>query len=94
MAPSQLICIKPLASACGKDSRPVPSTPKIRTLHRAARTLGSQKALADKLCVKLEDIASWQSGAVELEDRVYFALLDIVAGRVAKAPTRPQSKDR
>ena len=90
MAQGQLICIKPLARACRKDSQPVPSTPKIRTLHRAAQALGSQKALADKLCVKLEDIANWQSGTVELDDRVYFALLDIVAGRVAQVPTQPQ----
>lgn len=71
----------------------MPSTPKIRTLHRAAQTLGSQKALADKLCVKPEDVTNWLSGRVELEDCVYLALLDIVAGRVAQAPTRPQSKN-
>jgi hypothetical protein len=57
------------------------STPKIRTLQRAAETLGSEKALATKLGVQPEDVADWLSGTVVMDDHVYLALLDIVAGR-------------
>jgi len=55
------------------------ATPKIRTLQPAAQTLGGERALADALGVKPEDVARWLTGVTPPHDRAYLAALDIVA---------------
>jgi DNA-binding transcriptional regulator YiaG len=66
----------------------MPSTPKIRTLHRAAQIVGNEKALAERLGVSGEDVANWLSGAVVPDDGVYLVLLDIVAGGQSRLTTK------
>jgi hypothetical protein len=55
------------------------TTPRIRTLLRAARILGGAPRLASALSVSPEALAEWLSGAVCPPDPAYFAALDIVA---------------
>lgn len=71
----------------------MPSTPKIRTLKRAAQIVGSCGLLADRLGVKIEDVTSWYSGAIVPDDNVYIALLDIVAGPSAGTKKRRSPSD-
>jgi hypothetical protein len=59
--------------------------PKIRTLRRAIEILGSEKAVAEALDVKLEDIERWLSGdGLPADGSVYFAALEIVTGQAAR----------
>lgn len=65
------------------------SNPKVRTIQRAAEALGGERALADALGVKAEDVARWLAGTAPAEDAVYLAALDIVAqGCLRKRPAR------
>jgi len=64
------------------------ATPKIRTLQRAAQTLGGERALAEALGVKPEDVARWLAGVTPPHDKAYLAALDIVA----RGPLHTSSK--
>ena len=55
------------------------ATPKLRTLLKALETLGSEKALADALCVTPTVLASWLGGAATMPDAAYLSALEIVA---------------
>jgi hypothetical protein len=61
-----------------------------RTIRRAVKALGSEKALADALGVSIEKVKSWVDELGAPDDGAYFAALDIVAigplfpGRVPK----------
>lgn len=58
---------------------------RLRTIRRAVEALGGEKALADALGVRLEDVVCWVSGATVPNDGAYFAALDIVArGRLSR----------
>ena len=55
------------------------ATPRVRTLRRAAQTLGGTEKLARALGVAREQLAEWLVGAGCPHDDVYFSALDIVA---------------
>jgi hypothetical protein len=55
------------------------STPRIRTLLRAAQILGGEARLAAALGIAPQALAEWLSGAVDPHDSAYFDALDIVA---------------
>ena len=55
------------------------STPRIRTLQRAAQTLGGEEQLAGALGVSAARLAEWLAGAAHPNDAAYFVALDIVA---------------
>jgi len=61
---------------------------RLRTIRRAVAALGSEKALADALGVRLQEVAGWMSGATVPHDRAYFAALDIVASGPLSGRTR------
>jgi DNA-binding transcriptional regulator YiaG len=62
-----------------------------RTICRAVKALGSEKALADALGVSVEAVKNWVDEVGAPDDGAYFAALDIVAvgplfpGRMPKA---------
>ena len=55
------------------------TTPRIRTLRRAAETLGGEQALAAALGVRVKEVLSWLTGQTAPDDRAFFRALDIVA---------------
>jgi DNA-binding transcriptional regulator YdaS (Cro superfamily) len=64
------------------------ATAKMRTLAKAAETLGSEKALADALGVSISLVASWLTGRRDAPDAAYFAALEIVA----RGPFNPKRR--
>jgi hypothetical protein len=55
------------------------ATPRMRTLARAVKTLGGEKALADALGVNVALLVRWLDGSAGTPDAAYFAALEIVA---------------
>jgi hypothetical protein len=69
--------IKGLAARCRTVRRV--SSPKLRTLAKAAQTLGGDQPLADVLGVDAALLGTWLQGVAEVPDAAYFIALEIVA---------------
>ena len=65
------------------------STPVIRTLRRAAQTLGGKQQLADALGATLTEVDAWLAGSATPSDQVYLTALDIVAQGARWEPKKP-----
>lgn len=68
------------------------SSPTIRTLQRAADTLGGVPRLARAFNVSPEEVHAWLSGAKTPPADVYMMALDVVArgplAKIRSSPTR------
>jgi len=71
-----LICVKTAAARLAILA--AMTTPKARMLALAAQTLGSYKALADRLGVTTAVLASWIGGEIVAPDRAFLLAIEIV----------------
>jgi hypothetical protein len=78
-----------------KEIPPAESSAHMRTLQRAAETLGGVRELAELLGKPVADVQRWVDGKAQPPQDLFLVALDIVAGgRYAERPRRERAKER